>query len=50
MPRPDGTEWVNTYIEPEVKKKLRILAAEKEVSVAQLVRSLIEDYVKRKGK
>lgn len=49
MPKPDGTEWINTYVETDTKRKLRVLAAEQDMSVAALVRRLIEVYVKKEG-
>ena len=49
MPKPNGTEWINTYVETAVKRELRVLAAQQDMSVAALVRSLIVEYVKKKG-
>lgn len=46
MGKPEGHEWVSTYVRKETKQKLRQEAASLGISVAKLVARLIERHVK----
>lgn len=48
MAKPDGTEWISTYLDTETKRRLRVMAAERDTSMAALCAEIITKYIKRK--
>lgn len=40
---------LRTYVSPEVRKKLRVIAAQEEMTIAELLRRGVEVYLKQKG-
>ena len=45
------TDWRQTYVRfsPEVRKKLRLLAAERDVTMTDLITEAIDNYLRSQG-
>jgi hypothetical protein len=43
------TIQLRTYVTPEVRKKLKIIAAQEELTIADLLRKAVEEYLKTRG-
>ena len=40
---------LRTYVSPEVRKKLKVIAAQEDLTIAELLRRGVEAYLKQKG-
>lgn len=43
------TIQLRTYVTPEVRKKLKVIAAQEELMIADLLRKAVEEYLKTRG-
>lgn len=50
MGKGDDKDWITTYVPKGEKKRLRVLAAERGVSVAALVADLIGAFMAKEAK